>query len=125
MPVVIAIDAGTTGVRAFAVDEHGVPRARSYREFPQHFPQPGWVEHDAEDIWRVTVETLGEVAEAVAQLGETIAAVGIANQRETAVVWDRRTGAPPRPGDRVAGPPYRRRAAPRCALRARNPASAS
>jgi glycerol kinase len=94
MPVVIAIDAGTTGVRAFAVDEQGVPRARSYREFPQHFPQPGWVEHDAEDIWRVTVETLGEVAGVVAGLGETVAAIGITNQRETVVVWDRRTGLP-------------------------------
>ena len=94
MSVVIAIDAGTTGVRAFAVDGRGVPRARSYREFPQHFPQPGWVEHDAEDIWRVTVETLGEVAGEIAQLGETVAAIGITNQRETVVVWDRRTGLP-------------------------------
>ncbi len=94
MPIVIAIDAGTTGVRAFAVDEHGVPRARSYREFPQHFPKPGWVEHDAEDIWRVTLETLGEVAGEVAELGETVAAIGITNQRETVVVWDRRTGVP-------------------------------
>jgi glycerol kinase len=94
MPVVIAIDAGTTGVRAFAVDEHGIPRARSYREFPQHFPRPGWVEHDAEDIWRVALETLDEVAGEVAQLGEAVAAIGITNQRETAVVWDRRTGVP-------------------------------
>jgi glycerol kinase len=87
---VIAIDAGTTGVRAFAVDEHGRPQARSYREFPQHFPQPGWVEHDADDIWRVTLETLAEV---VAQV-EQVAAIGITNQRETAIVWDRATGAP-------------------------------
>jgi glycerol kinase len=94
MPIVIAIDAGTTGVRAFAVDEQGVPRARSYREFPQHFPQPGWVEHEAEDIWRVTLETLGEVAREIDAMGETVVAIGITNQRETAVVWDRRTGAP-------------------------------
>jgi glycerol kinase len=87
---VIAIDAGTTGVRAFAVDEHGRPKARSYREFPQHFPQPGWVEHDAVDIWGVTLETLAEV---VAQV-EHVAAIGITNQRETAIVWDRATGAP-------------------------------
>jgi glycerol kinase len=94
MSAVIAIDAGTTGVRAFAVDEQGRPRARSYREFPQHFPQPGWVEHDADDIWRVTVETLGEVAADLAAAGETVAAIGITNQRETVVVWDPSTGRP-------------------------------
>jgi glycerol kinase len=91
---VIAIDAGTTGVRAFAVDEQGRPRAASYREFPQHFPQPGWVEHDADDILRVTVETLASVAAELAAGGETVAAIGITNQRETVVVWDRRTGRP-------------------------------
>ena len=94
MTCIIAIDAGTTGVRAFAVGDDGRPRARSYREFPQHFPRPGWVEHDGGDIWRVTAETLSEV---VAQLhgdGESIAAIGITNQRETVVMWDRRTGAP-------------------------------
>jgi glycerol kinase len=94
MSVVIAIDAGTTGVRAFAVDEHGTPRAKSYREFPQHFPRPGWVEHDADDIWHVTQETLAEVAREIDAMGETVAAIGITNQRETTVVWDRRTGAP-------------------------------
>jgi glycerol kinase len=94
MTCVIAIDAGTTGVRAFAVDADGRPRARSYREFPQYFPQPGWVEHDPDDIWRVTVETLGEVAAELAAAGETVAAIGITNQRETVVVWDRRTGVP-------------------------------
>jgi len=94
MTCVIAIDAGTTGVRAFAVDELGQPRARSYREFPQHFPQPGWVEHDADDIWRVTLETLTEVTADLNAAGETVAAIGIANQRETVVVWDRRTGQP-------------------------------
>jgi glycerol kinase len=91
---VVAIDAGTTGVRAFAVGADGHPLARSYREFPQHFPRPGWVEHDADDIWRVTVETLGEVARELHDVGESIAAIGITNQRETVVVWDRRTGAP-------------------------------
>jgi glycerol kinase len=94
MAVVIAIDAGTTGVRAFAVDEQGAPRAVSYREFPQHFPRPGWVEHDPEDIWHSAQETLAAVASECSERGETIAAIGITNQRETAVVWDRRTGAP-------------------------------
>jgi glycerol kinase len=91
---VVAIDAGTTGVRAFAVGDDGHPRARSYREFPQHFPRPGWVEHDALDIWRVTLETLGEVAHTLAAAGDRVVAIGITNQRETVVVWDRRTGQP-------------------------------
>jgi len=94
MTCVIAIDAGTTGVRAFAVDSFGRPRARSYREFPQHFPRPGWVEHDADDILRVTIDTLGEVGAALDAAGETVAAIGITNQRETVVVWDRRSGRP-------------------------------
>jgi glycerol kinase len=94
MACVIAIDAGTTGVRAFAVDDRGRPRARSYREFPQHFPKPGWVEHDADDIWAVTADTLAEVAAELDAAGETVAAIGITNQRETVVVWDRRTGRP-------------------------------
>jgi glycerol kinase len=94
MTCVIAIDAGTTGVRAFAVGADGRPRAMSYREFPQHFPQPGWVEHDAGDIWRVTVETFGEVVQQVHDAGDTVAAIGITNQRETVVVWDRTSGRP-------------------------------
>ncbi|MDQ1455551.1 MAG: glycerol kinase [Actinomycetota bacterium] len=94
MSCVIAIDAGTTGVRAFAVGDDGEPRARSYREFRQHFPRPGWVEHDPYDIWQATSETLAEVVRELHDRSETIAAVGITNQRETVVVWDRRTGAP-------------------------------
>jgi len=91
---VIAIDAGTTGVRAFAVDERGVPLAAAYREFPQHFPQPGWVEHDADDILRAAVEVLGEVSTTLAGADFEVAAVGIANQRETVVMWDKATGTP-------------------------------
>ena len=94
MSVVVAIDAGTTGVRSFAVDEQGQPRAWSYREFPQHFPQPGWVEHDPDDILEATRTTLAEVRDALDRDGETIAAIGITNQRETAVVWDRSSGRP-------------------------------
>jgi glycerol kinase len=91
MSVVLAIDAGTTGVRTFAIDDHGRPVASAYREFPQHFPRPGWVEHDADDIWNVTLETLTEV---VGRISEPVAAIGITNQRETVVVWDRTTGRP-------------------------------
>ena len=94
MAVVIAIDAGTTGVRAFAVDEQGQRAGWSYREFPQYFPQPGWVEHDPDEIWAATQETLAELRRDLEHRGQTIAAIGITNQRETTVVWDRRTGQP-------------------------------
>ena len=92
MPVVLAIDAGTTGVRTVAIDADGASRGLAYREFPQHFPRPGWVEHDADDIWAAVHATLGEVLEGLD--GETVVAIGITNQRETVVVWDRRTGRP-------------------------------
>ncbi|HEX5366707.1 MAG TPA: glycerol kinase GlpK [Acidimicrobiales bacterium] len=92
MAVVIAIDAGTTGVRSVAVHEDGSVVGSAYRELPQHFPAPGLVEHDPDDIWAAAAETLAALA---ARLdGEAVAAIGIANQRETAVVWDRRTGRP-------------------------------
>jgi len=91
MAVVIAIDAGTTGVRAFALGTDGVPKGYRYREFPQHFPEPGWVEHDPRDIWDAVRTTLAELA---ADLDEPIAAVGITDQRETLVAWDRRRGEP-------------------------------
>src|SRR5919106_4049730 len=94
MSVCLAIDAGTTGVRAFAVDERGDPLAWSYREFPQYFPQPGWVEHDPEEIWAATVETLADTNAKLAAKGLDITTIGITNQRETAVVWDRTTGRP-------------------------------
>jgi glycerol kinase len=94
VPSVIAVDAGTTGVRSLAIGADGIPWAGAYREFPQHFPRPGWVEHDAEDISAVTVETLGEVAARVRDAGDEIVAIGITNQRETVVVWDRTTGRP-------------------------------
>ena len=89
--VIVAIDAGTTGVRAVAVDEQGRHQGSSYRELTQHFPRPGWVEHDAEEIWTATQLTMAEL---VAGLDEPIAAIGITNQRETVVAWSRRTGTP-------------------------------
>lgn len=92
MSVVIAIDAGTTGVRSFALSEDGTPAAYAYRELPQHFPRPGWVEHDPAEIWEATLATLAEVVRALDD--EPIAALGITNQRETALAWDRRTGRP-------------------------------
>src|SRR3954470_28519 len=92
VPMVVAIDAGTTGVRAFALDETGSPLGYSYREFPQHFPRPGWVEHDADDIWDAVQTTLAELTRSLD--GDPIAAIGITDQRETVVVWDKRTGRP-------------------------------
>ena len=91
-PIVISIDAGTTGVRAFAVDDRGAPRGWSYREFTQHFPEPGWVEHDPAEIW---ASVQGTLAELISALDDTTPiAIGVTNQRETVVVWDRRTGQP-------------------------------
>jgi glycerol kinase len=92
--VIVAIDAGTTGVRALAVDEQGRPAGWSYREITQHYPRPGWVEHDPEEIWAAVQATLGELQGA---LGVPVAAIGITNQRETVVAWDRRTGRPLHP----------------------------
>ncbi len=95
MPVVLAIDAGTTGVRTYAIDDHGRVLRTAYREFPQYFPRPGWVEHDADEIWSATTTTLREVSAALADDGVAVTAIGITNQRETVVVWDRATGALP------------------------------
>ena len=92
--VVLGIDAGTTGVRTFAIDDASSVVRSAYREFPQYFPQPGWVEHDPEEIWSATLETLTEVVRACEDAGDEVAAIGITNQRETAVVWDRATGRP-------------------------------
>ncbi|MGB0111958.1 MAG: glycerol kinase GlpK [Ilumatobacteraceae bacterium] len=89
---VIAIDAGTTGVRSRAVYTDGRPAVSAYREFAQHFPTPGWVEHDATEIWAVTSATLLEVVEEVGL--DNVAAIGITNQRETVLAWNRSTGAP-------------------------------
>ena len=92
MSVVISLDAGTTGIRAFAVDAAGRPAGHRHREFAQHFPRPGWVEHDANDIWHTAGTVLAEL---VADLdGTPVAALGITNQRETIVAWDRRDGRP-------------------------------
>ena len=89
--VILAIDQGTTSTRAMSFGRDGVPRHSIRREFAQHYPQAGWVEHDPEDIWRDTLATLTETAAAD---GGRVAAIGITNQRETLVVWDRATGEP-------------------------------
>ncbi|HEV3363372.1 MAG TPA: FGGY family carbohydrate kinase, partial [Acidimicrobiia bacterium] len=94
MPALIAVDAGTTGIRAFAIDGEGRPCGFAYRELTQYFPRPGWVEHDAAEIRSAVQSTLGELVGRLAGEGVPVAAVGITNQRETVVAWDRRTGQP-------------------------------
>jgi glycerol kinase len=92
--VILGIDAGTTGVRTFAIDDASSVVRSAYREFPQYFPEPGRVEHDPDEIWTATLETLATVVRECDTAGETVAAIGITNQRETTVVWDRDTGRP-------------------------------
>jgi glycerol kinase len=89
---VIAIDAGTTGVRSRAIFADGGGTVAAYNEFTQIYPQPGWVEHDADEIWNVARSTLNDVVDRVGR--ESISALGITNQRETVVAWNRRTGRP-------------------------------
>jgi len=91
MPSILALDQGTTGSTALVIAADGRVLSRAYREFTQHFPAPGMVEHDAEEIWRVTLEV---AREALDQCGETPAGIGVTNQRETVVAWDRASGAP-------------------------------
>jgi glycerol kinase len=92
--MILAIDQGTTGTKCIVFDERAEIVGRAYREFAQHFPQPGWVEHDAEEIWEVTQAVAGEaLADAEVRPGE-LTAVGITNQRETVCVWDPATGEP-------------------------------
>jgi glycerol kinase len=91
---VLAIDQGTTSTRAMVFDASGRPLATGQREFEQHYPQPGWVEHDPEVIWRDTVEVArGAIRQAGLEAG-AIAAIGITNQRETVVLWERASGRP-------------------------------
>ena len=91
---VMALDAGTTSNRCILFDKSGKIISIAQKEFTQYFPQPGWVEHDADEIWS---KQLGVAVEAMSKVGasaEDIAAIGITNQRETAIVWDKKTGEP-------------------------------
>lgn len=89
---VIALDQGTTSTRAIVFDASGSIRGVAQREFPQHYPADGWVEHDAEDIWRDTQTVLREALARAGLRAQDIAALGITNQRETTVVWERASG---------------------------------
>lgn len=94
MTYILAIDQGTTSSRAILFDAEIKPAAVAQREFPQHFPTSGWVEHDPNDIWQTVLTTCQEVMETRSVDAGDIAAIGITNQRETTLVWDRITGEP-------------------------------
>ncbi len=92
--VVLSLDEGTTGATAVAVGLDGEVRGKGYHEITQHYPQPGWVEHDAEEIWAAVQRTAGQALESAGAKPSDVRAIGITNQRETLVVWDRRTLKP-------------------------------
>ena len=102
MPSILALDQGTTGSTALVVHHDGSVLGRGYRELPQHFPRPGWVEHEPRDIIAVTIAA---ARDALAAAGERPVGIGITNQRETVLLWDRRTL---QPVGRVAGPANQR-----------------
>lgn len=126
MDLILALDQGTTSSRAILFDRAGQPVATAQREFAQHFPQPGWVEHDAREIWATQLAVAQDVVQKVDkahaqynQLAINIVAIGVTNQRETTVLWDRATGEPVAPAIVWQD----RRTAPRCdELRARGKA---
>src|SRR5512135_371453 len=91
---VVAIDQGTTGTTVVVLNDTAQVRGRGYAEFAQHFPRPGWVEHDPEEIWRVSLAVIEQALTNAGARPSEIAAIGVTNQRETTVLWDRRTGEP-------------------------------
>jgi glycerol kinase len=92
--VILAIDQGTSGTTCIVFDEEGREAGRSQSEFEQHFPRPGWVEHDASEIWEVTRRVAHEALEAAGVEGSSLAGIGITNQRETVVAWEPMSGEP-------------------------------
>ena len=94
MKYVLALDQGTTSSRAILFDRQGTVVAIAQKEFEQHFPQDGWVEHDPEDIWKTQLSVAESVLRKADTTAKQVAAIGITNQRETTIVWDRKTGTP-------------------------------
>ncbi len=92
--MILAIDQGTTGTTCLVFDREGRIAGRAYSEFEQHFPRPGWVEHDANEIWEVTLRVAREALKHAGTEGSALDAIGITNQRETVVAWDPATGEP-------------------------------
>ena len=91
---IMALDAGTTSNRCILFNAAGEVCSMAQKEFTQYFPQPGWVEHDANEIWSTQLEVARQAMENIGATPGSIAAIGITNQRETTVVWDKKTGEP-------------------------------
>ncbi len=94
MRAVLALDQGTTGSTALVVDDAGAVRGRGYRELPQYYPRPGWVEHDPDEIWATQLGAARAALDDAGVAPAEVVAIGITNQRETTILWDRRTGRP-------------------------------
>jgi glycerol kinase len=92
--LLLAVDQGTTGTTCLVVDDELRPRGRGYREVPQYFPRPGWVEHDPDELWESVLAAATDALADARIESSDLSAVGLANQRETTVVWDRRSGRP-------------------------------
>ena len=92
IPYILSIDAGTTGITVLILDKKAVIRRKYYKEFTQYYPQPGWVEHDGEEIWDISLTLIESAFQDFSQ--KECAAIGITNQRETTIIWDRKTGKP-------------------------------
>jgi glycerol kinase len=94
MKYILALDQGTTSSRAVLFNRDGQLVATAQQEFTQYFPKPGWVEHDALEIWQTQKKVMRDVVQKAGVSASQIQSIGIANQRETSIVWDRRTGQP-------------------------------
>src|SRR3954470_9357078 len=94
MQAVLALDQGTTSSRAIVFGRDGSILSLSQQEFRQFFPRPGWVEHDGEEIWRTQRDVAADALQRAGIRGSDVVAIGITNQRETTLVWDRATGKP-------------------------------
>ena len=92
--LILALDQGTTSSRAILFDQHYAIVGQSQQEFDQHFPDSGWVEHNAMDIWKTSIDTAKQVLVDAGVNAQQVAAIGITNQRETTLLWDRQTGEP-------------------------------
>ena len=94
MKYILAIDQGTTGSTALLIDHSGRVVQRAYAEITQHYPHPGWVEHDPAEIWQISQSLMAQAINAASLDAESLAAISITNQRETTVIWDKLTGQP-------------------------------
>jgi glycerol kinase len=103
---VLSIDQGTTGTSVLIFDSEGEVRSRAYSEFTQYYPRPGWVEHDASEIWQVSIGVIAEALKAGDIRASDVDAIGITNQRETVVLWGTRLRQAGREGDCLAGSPH-------------------